>query len=97
MTFQLLAMLISSLVFNKNCQPCCLRHKERGLLQVAFTNAASNLLHALNSTAEQSVLDKIVDLINEEQRTMKSSPLTLVEAKELDSLLSNPAIMLVGP
>jgi hypothetical protein len=66
------------------------------LLQAAFTSAASNLLHALNSTAEQSVLDKIVDLINDEQRTMKSSPIASVEARDLDNILTNPVVMLFG-
>ena len=66
------------------------------MLQAAFTSAASNLLHALNSTAEQSVLDKIVDLINDEQRTMKSSPIASVEARDLENILTNPVVMLFG-
>jgi len=66
------------------------------LLQAAFTSAASNLLHALNSTAEQSVLDKIVELINDEHRSLKSSPIASVEYKDLENILTNPVVMLFG-
>jgi len=78
-TFSLLTMLASSIVFNKNSMPCSLLPKERNLLQTAFSNAASNLLRILDSTQEQSVLDKIVDMINEEKATMKISPLTVID------------------
>lgn len=49
-TFKLLSMLTSSLVFNKNSVPCSLLPKERLMLQAAFSNAATNLLYLINMT-----------------------------------------------
>ena len=53
------------------------------MLQQAFQSASYNLLHALNSSNEQTVLDKIVNLVKEEFNLMKISPLAALEKKEI--------------
>jgi hypothetical protein len=43
------------------------------MLQTAFSNASSNLLYVFNTTPELQ-LAELIDMINNEQQSMKSSP-----------------------
>lgn len=90
LTFSILSMLASSIVFNKNSSPCSLLSKERCLLQTAFSNSAANLLRVLDSTNEQSVLDKIVEMVHEQKTFIKGSPISALDVNEIESLMTNP-------